>query len=109
MSQNRAGKKGGVESVLVLKSTWSRGNLQSRPLFGLSSIVADFALWGTGCHLSVVRLFVLNGLFRTKYALLRKLWAKLFYQNCFYVILQDEICYINSILGKSATINNEAP
>ena len=95
--------------MLVLKSTWSRGTLQSRLLSGLSSIIADLALWGTGCHFSVVRLFVSNDLFRTKYAVLRKLWAKLFYQNSFYVILQEEICYINSILGKSATIDNEVP
>lgn len=72
-------------------------------------ITADSALWGTGCHFSVARLFILNDLFRTKYALLRKLWAKFFYQNSFHVILKDEICHINSILGKPATIDNEVP
>lgn len=42
-------KKQGVESVLALKSTLSKGNLQ----LGLPSgslPAADAALWETGCH-----------------------------------------------------------
>lgn len=69
VSQNRARKKDGeVESVLLLKSTWSKGNLQLGLRSEIRNIAADSAVCRTGCHFSADIFFILNDLFKTKYS-----------------------------------------